>query len=128
MGKGYLRIIEVIMLLGVLFLALASMVQYKPTITANPSNPLVLIRYAKDLSNMVCNSETARRMVLFGSAQPVYNDLVYVTPPDMGVRLIVGGTVYGNEEPDQYNLASYGCVVSSTPSLSKKVIVQVWRK
>ncbi|GEM_PF-4388476 len=128
MGRGYLRLVETILLLSVLFLVITNIVQNKPASMANPSNPITLVRYGKDLSNMVCNSEKARRLILYGSAYPVYKDLVYVTPPDMGVRLIVDGTAYGSEEPDQYNVVSLGCVVSNNAGLEKKVIVQVWRK
>ncbi len=127
MGRGYLRIVEVILLLSVLFLVIMNMAQNKPGTVTNPSNPSVLVRYGKDLANMVCNSEKARRLVLVGNPYPIYKDLVYVTPPDMGVRLIVGGNAYGGN-PSITNAISEGCVISNNAGLEKKVVVQVWRE
>ncbi len=125
MGRGYIRIVEAIMLLLVLFSLLVFIMRSGPTSHPNPSNPSTLIRYGKDLTNMVCNSDRARRLVLTGNILPVYRDLVYVTPPEYNVRLVVNDTPVG-PLPDSENVVSYGCIVSDMFGNQKNVTVQVW--
>ncbi len=125
MGRGYIRIVEAILLLLVLFSLIVFIAGLGPTTPPNPSNPPTLVRYGKDLTNMVCNSERARRLILTGNLVPIYQDLVYVTPPEYKIRLISDGAVVG-ETPSSGNLVSYGCVISDMFGNQKNVTVQVW--
>ncbi len=125
MGRGYIRIVEAILLLIILFSLIIFIMQSGPTTQPNPSNPTTLIRYGKDLTNMVCNSDRARRFILIGNLIPVYRDLVYVTPPEYQVRLVTDDGSIGTT-PNSSNVISQGCVVSDMFGNQKNVTVQVW--
>ncbi len=125
MAKGYIRILEAIMLIIILFSLMLFIMQNQIITPPNPSNPNTLARYSADLVNVVCNSEMDRERALSGDLSDIYKDLVYMTPPDYKVRIVVNNTSYGPSLSGD-TIYSNGCIISNDAGKTANVTVQVW--
>ncbi len=126
MAKGYIRIIEAVVLIIVLFSLMGFIMENNVMVPSNPDNPPTLMRYARDLASAVCNSDKDRALIASGNLTQVYSDLVYMTPPDMHVAIVVGSERVGDSAPNTGVVYSYSCVVSKFDSGPSVVNVQVW--
>ncbi len=125
MAKGYIRIVEAMMLIIILISLVMFINQNQIIVPPNPSNPPTLLRYAIDLTNMVCNSDMNRQRILSGDLASVYSDLVYTIPPEYKVRVSTGTSSYG-PEPSSNTVYSHGCVISNERNKIANVTIQVW--
>ena len=61
--KGYMRIVEVVITLVLLFSYSALVISRNPATPQSTKNTRILIRQAGDLKNMVCNSDRDRKRI-----------------------------------------------------------------
>jgi hypothetical protein len=139
--RGYMRIVEVIITLVLLFTYTALVVSRNPPIPQSVKNTRVLTRHAVDLKNMVCNSDQDRKTITKGNPLGNINSSLFaVTPPDLAYQLVVMDPVTeavtastGFELPDlsdpgeSTDVATASCIISTVWGTDKAVL-QTWYK
>ena len=132
--KGFMRILEVMIVLMLLFTLMAAIVKQNPP-TQQTRNIAVLQRYATDGSNMMCNSDKAVGIFMSAAAMAwVSNSLNYAMPEDIKYSIIVVNITSGNilksagsTLPDEGDLATASCQVTRWGLPPRQVVVRTWR-
>ena len=134
MRKGFMRIVEALIVLMLMFTLMTALVKQNPSIQ-HAKNIQILQRYSLDASNMVCNSERARGIVMTPAAMVWINSsLRYSLPENLRYNVIVNNQAgnliksTGYTMPEGYqNLATSSCTVSRWGDPPREVVVRVWR-
>ena len=133
MRRGFMRIIEVLLVVTLMFTLMTAIVKQNPPVQ-HEKNIMMLQRYALDASNMICNSQKGRGIV--GSSAPmvwINSSLAYVMPENIKYSAIVldsaGGSVKstGYALPSGVETATSSCTVSRWGSSPRTVVVRIWR-
>lgn len=133
MRKGFMRIIETLLVVMLLFTLMSAVVGQNPPIQ-HEKNIRVLQRYALDGANMICNSQRGRGIVMSAAAMTWINSsLNYVMPENIEFSVIVqnsAGTILkstGYTLPENMEIATSSCSVSRWGAGPRTVVVRVWR-
>jgi hypothetical protein len=126
-----MEIIEVLLVITLLFTLMSAIIKQTPPVQQEGNLP-VLQRYATDASNMLCNSDRARRVVTGAAAMDWINEsLAYVMPENLkysvivlDAGVIVKETGYALEERD--TIATASCEASHG-GVTRQVVVRAWR-
>ncbi len=133
MRRGFMRIIEVLLVITLMFTLMAAVVKQNPPIR-HEKGISMLQRYALDASSMVCNCQRARGIV--GSEAPmawINSSLAYVMPENMRYNVAVldsAGNIVkstGYALPSNREIATSSCTVSRWGSPPHKVVVSIWQ-
>ena len=136
MKKGFMRIIETMLVIMLLFTLMSAIVKQVPSIE-QAKNIKILKRYATDGSNMVCNSDRSRGIVMSPAAMTWINSsMEYVMPENLKFNVIVVNTTddsiiksSGYDMPTSYDsdVATASCTVTRWGLDPRQVVVRVWR-
>lgn len=133
MRRGFMRIIEVLLVITLMFTLMTAIVKQNPPIQ-HEKNIKILQRYALDASNMICNSRRARGIVMSGAPMSWINSsLAYVMPENIRYSAIVlngaGATIKstGYSLPSGKEIATSSCSVSRWGVAPRTVVVRIWR-
>ena len=135
MRRGYMRIIEVLIVLTLMFTLLAGLVRTNPPQAASGGGNTMLTRHAEDIRSMVCSSPRDRNLVLALALGPINDSVGYALSEGVKYRISVvnatdrsdvldwtGYALPGDEDTD---ISTAGCVVSGMPG-TKGVVVHTW--
>ena len=134
MRRGFMRILEVLIVLMLLFTLMNAVVKQNPPVQQT-RNIAVMQRYAIDAANMMCNCDRAVGIFMSGASMNwVSQSLNYALPEDIRYSLIVvnmtdqstiksaGGTL-----PGEGDIATSSCQVTRWGLPPRLVVVRVWR-
>ncbi|MFC2174393.1 hypothetical protein ACFLQ2_00800 [archaeon] len=134
MKKGFMRILEVLIVIMLLFTLMTAVVKQNPP-TSMATNLRVLQRHATDSSNMMCNCD--RAVAIFMSAASmnwVTSTMTYALPEDIQYSLIVvnitSGDIIkssGGNLPETGDIATASCSVTRWGLPPRQVVVRTWR-
>ena len=125
MERGYIRIVEVILLLIILVELIMFTSQFVPVNNTPPGNMDVMQRYANDLSDMICGSDHAIAEILSNNLPVVYNELRYTLPPDLKLYLSTKSDQTAGETPNgSYSATSWCAIVRNANT--DEITVVVW--
>ena len=134
MRKGFMRILEVLIVLMLLFTLMNAIVKQNPPVQQT-RNIAVMYRYATDAANMMCNSDRAIAIFMSGASMNwISRSLNYAFPEDIDYSLIVVNMTdesimksTGNSLPSEGDIATSSCQVTRWGLPSRLVVVRVWR-
>ncbi len=131
MKKGFMRIIEALLVITLMFTLMTSIVKQQPPTITSTSNMKVLSRWSSDMRNMVCNSPQDNTLIFAGTLDSINASFTYVSPPGLKYRLVVLDasdnylTETGFVLESTNNMASTGCVLTNGAT-TRKVVMQTW--
>ena len=136
MKKGFMRIVETLLVIMLLFTLMTAIIRQVPPIE-QAKNIRVLQRNAMDCSNMICNSDRDVGIVMSAAAMTWINSSMnYVMPENLKFNVIVVNTTddstiksTGYDMPTSYDMdvATSSCTVTRWGLDPRQVVVRVWR-
>lgn len=135
--KGYMRIIEVLLVITLMFTLMVAVVSQNPPVQ-QAKNIAVLQRYAADAAKMLCGSERGAAIMLgLGATGWINESLAYALPENLKFSAIaVEGGVVQDDRTTGYALPSSGEIATSSCAVTgivgglvvtRDVVVRVWR-
>lgn len=133
MKRGFMRIIEVLLVVTLMFTLMTAIVKQTPPVQ-HEKNIMILQRYALDGANMICNSQRGRFIVISGAGMGWINSsMAYVMPENIKYSVLVldsAGNIVkstGYSLPADTETATSSCTVSRWGAAPRTVVMRIWR-